>query len=126
MKDKSVTGCCKACGDDSTGGWQFFTFTGSACWCHKKTGTKRPHEGYTSGSCHAQPPPGPPPSKNGVTTATGAEAAAGMPPLAITMMVIPSSAFFGVLPFFSSQSLSQHQQQTDSCGQLRLYEGIRW
>ena len=90
MKDNSVTGCCKACGDDSTGGWQFFTFTGSACWCHKKTGTKRPHEGYTSGSFHAQPPPGPPPSKNGVTTATGVEAAAGMPPL-------PSPRWFSLL-----------------------------
>lgn len=91
MKDSSVTGCCEACG--AATGFEYFTYTGEACWCHTKVGQKKTHKNYTSGSCHAVPPPGPPTTLNGVTTATGdgAVAAAAAADVAVVFIHTTSS-----------------------------------
>jgi beta-glucosidase len=93
MKEHSVTGCCDACG--AATGYNYFTYTGKACWCHKEVGKKNSHEGYTSGSCHTVAPPGPPSGSNGVTTATGDAAAAAAAAADVAVVFIHTTSSEG-------------------------------
>ncbi len=91
MKTSSVTGCCDACGAQT--GSEYFTYTGTTCWCHEKVGKKNQHKGYTSGSCHATAPPSPP--SGGVTTATGDGAAAAAAAADVAVVFIHTTSSEG-------------------------------